>query len=69
MDYLGVDTDIMAETAVTTALVMAPVMAMRNAAGTALVFVGAVASSSVLAFTAALSSAFLFTRAAIIQPL
>ena len=57
------------ETAVVTAVVMAPVRADRNAAGTALGIAGAVALSSSPVFTAASSGALLFARPAIVQPL
>ena len=68
VDYLGVGTGRTSETAVVTAVVMAPVRADRNAAGTALGIAGAVALSSSPVFTAASSGASLFARPAIVQP-
>ena len=67
VDYLEVGASHTAEAAVATSVVMAPMRAVRNAESTYLGVTGAVASSSLPAFTATSSGAFLSVRLAIIQ--
>ena len=69
MKSFGVDTGRTAETAVVMAVVMAPVMEVRNFVRTALVIGGAVALSLSTVFAAASSGEFLFACPAIVQSL